>query len=79
LQGHEFDENLTNKLKIILLKFARLPREIPEINKVMLRNVHLYVNDIKIKDIKVNIANLKLSSKNERKYRIFIPSIFSKT
>ncbi|MDY6820095.1 MAG: GNAT family N-acetyltransferase [Deferribacterota bacterium] len=60
LQGHEFEKNLKDKLKIILLKFARLPREIPEINKVMVRNAHLYVNDIKIEDIKVNIAKPKI-------------------
>ena len=60
LQEHKFEKNLIDKLKMILLKFARLPREIPEINKVMLSNVHLYINDIKIKDIKVNIAKPKV-------------------
>ncbi len=56
LKGYELDKSLKDKLKIALLKFARLPREIPEINKVIIKNAHLYTNDIKIEDIKVNIA-----------------------
>ena len=47
---------LRDKLKTLLLKFSILPREVPEINKILIHNILLYKNNYVIDDVIVKIA-----------------------
>jgi hypothetical protein len=56
LKNHTFNKRLKDKLKTLLLKFSILPVEIPEINKIIINSILLYINDYVIKNITVKIA-----------------------
>ncbi len=56
LKNHNFNKGLKDKLKTLLLKFSILPVEIPEINKIIINSILLYINDYVIKNITVKIA-----------------------
>lgn len=56
LKYHHYSKKLKEEFIMLLLKFSRLPGEVPEISKIIVRNILIGKEDYSLKNMVVNIA-----------------------